>query len=140
MAISVQLTPDELAELRQQAITLAKDMSAWLQNNQGDDDYFERAGKLRELIAQLDIWEKQGVDIMTDTNLAGTAIDHINQATEALQHASKKVVSIGANIEAFGAFVDLMVAISSGKPDAIIKQGIALRDAATAASVAAAGV
>jgi hypothetical protein len=130
MAISVQLDLNEIAELRQQSLTLAKEMSIWLKSNPGAPDYFARAEMLRELIAQLDHWERQGIEIAVDSNMAGGAVDQINAATKSLQKATARVASIGAKVEVFGAFVDLMVAISAGKPEDIVKKGIALADAA----------
>lgn len=130
MAISVQLNADELAELRGQALALAKEMAVWLEAHTAAPDYFDRMKKLRELISELDNWENQGILIQTSTNLAGAAVDQINMATTALKSAAARVASIGSKIEAFGAFVDLMVAISSGDPDAIIKNGIILKNAA----------
>lgn len=130
MAISVQLTLGEIAELRQQSLALAKEMSTWLKHNTGAPDYFDRGEMLRELIAQLDHWEREGIEIAVDTNMAGGAVDQINAATESLQKAAARVASIGAKVEVFGAFVELIVAISSGKPEDIVKKGIALADAA----------
>lgn len=133
MPISVQLDLNEIAELRQHALALAQEMSNWLKTHTDAADYFDRAEMLRELIAQLDCWEKQGIDIAVDTNMAGRAVDQINAATEALQNASARVAAIGAKVEVFGAFVDLMVAISSGNPSDIVKKGKSFVDAANKA-------
>lgn len=130
MAISVQLNLEEISELRQQAISLAKEMSLWLKINTNAPDYFDRAEMLRELIAQLDHWERQGIAIAVDNYMAGSAVDQINAATESLQKAATRVASIGAKVEVFGAFVDLMIAISAGQPEDIVKKGVALADAA----------
>ncbi|SMC27275.1 hypothetical protein SAMN02745857_02781 [Andreprevotia lacus DSM 23236] len=132
--ISVQIDAAEKLALRSQALALLADMSDWLVAHENDDgdDYFARAKLCNQMIRQLKDWESQTLQIVTTDHQAGAAVDGINRATDALTQAQARIDNIGAQIDVFAGFLDLMGAIAGGNPSSIVKSSAAVYKAAMA--------
>lgn len=127
MAISVQPDSDESRELAGQFMVLATEIGNQLQAAVGDgsqplpQNYWALRAKQTLLMVQITSWTNNDIQLNLDN--AGQAVDSINQATQAMNDALKRSKTIAMDVAVVSSFVDLAVAISTGRPQEIISSG-----------------